>query len=83
MCLALPGRVVSIRGADLDRVGQVSFGGVLREVNLACVPEAEVGDYVLVHVGMAISKVNEAEAERILAHWRQMGEDAGTNEAAP
>lgn len=66
MCLAVPGRIESIAGSDpLLRTGRVSFEGVSREVNLACVPEARVGDYVLVHVGMALSVVDEAEAKKI------------------
>jgi hydrogenase expression/formation protein HypC len=83
MCLAVPGRIVSIHGDDLQRTGRVNFGGVLRDVNLSCVPEAEVGDYVLVHVGLAISRVDEVEAERILEHWRQMGEDPEAEGALP
>lgn len=83
MCLAVPGRIVSIQGHDLDRTGRVRFGSVVREVNLSCVPEADVGDYVLVHVGFAISRVDEAEAERILEHWRHMGEEPEAEGATP
>lgn len=83
MCLAVPGRIVSIEGHDLQRTGRVNFGGVIRDVNLSCVPEADVGDYVLVHVGLAISRVDEVEAERILEHWRHMGADAEAEGANP
>jgi hydrogenase expression/formation protein HypC len=67
MCLAVPGKIVSISGEDpLFRVGKVDFGGVAREVSLSCLPEAKVGNYVIVHVGMAISLVDEEEAKRTL-----------------
>jgi hydrogenase expression/formation protein HypC len=75
MCLAVPGKILSIAGEDpLQRLGHVSFGGVVKEVNLACVPEAKVGDYVIVHVGLAISTVDESEAEQVFEYLREMGE---------
>lgn len=74
MCLAIPGRVVTIEGADLFRTGRVSFGGIVREVNLTAVPEAGIGSYVLVHVGMAISTIDEAEAARVFDYLEQIGE---------
>jgi hydrogenase expression/formation protein HypC len=73
MCLAVPGKVLSISGADIGRVGRISFGGTVKEANLAYVPEAKVGDYVLVHVGFAISVVDEAEAMQVFAYLKQMG----------
>ena len=76
MCLAIPGKIVSI-DASVDetfRKGKVSFGGILKEVNLCMVPEAQTGNYVLVHVGVAISTVDEEEAEKTLSYLRQMGE---------
>jgi hydrogenase expression/formation protein HypC len=75
MCLAVPGMIESVEGAEFARTGKVNFGGVVREVNLACVPEAGVGDYVVVHVGVAISKVDKEEAEQVLEYLRQMGEE--------
>ena len=67
MCLAVPGRLLSIEGSDpLLRSGRVSFGGVVRSVQLAYVPEAEVGDYLVVHVGFALSVLDEAAAQRLL-----------------
>lgn len=72
MCLAVPGKVLSIAGAELERTGKVSFGGVVKEVSLAYVPEARVGDYVVVHVGFALSVVDEAEAEQTFAYLRQI-----------
>jgi hydrogenase expression/formation protein HypC len=81
MCLAVPGKILSVAGEDpLQRVGRVSFGGIVKEVNLVCVPEAKVGDYVIVHVGLAISTVDEEEAERTLEYFRQMGELAELGE---
>lgn len=75
MCLAVPGKVLSVTGDDpLLRSGRVSFGGVVREVNLAYVPEVVVGDYVIVHVGFAISKVDEEEAHRVFEYLREMGD---------
>ena len=74
MCLAIPGRILNIEGDDpLLRSGRVSFAGVIKEVNLACVPEAAMGDYVLVHAGLALSVVDEAEAEQTLTDLRAMG----------
>ena len=73
MCLAVPGKIISISGDDsLMRSGKVSFGGVIKEVSLAYVPEAQVGDYVIVHVGFALSKVDEEAAEQTLADLQQM-----------
>jgi hydrogenase expression/formation protein HypC len=75
MCLAVPGKITSITGEDtLERSGRVSFGGVIKEVNLAYVPEAHVGDYVIVHVGFALSIVDEIEASRVFEYLAQMGE---------
>lgn len=72
MCLAVPGKLLSIQGEDLNRSGKVSFGGVIKEVSLAYVPEAEIGDYVIVHVGFALSRVDEAEAERVFSYLEEM-----------
>ncbi len=67
MCLAVPGRIEAIEGDDpLERAGRIDFGGVQRRVQLAFVPEAACGDWVLVHVGIAIARIDEAEAERVL-----------------
>lgn len=75
MCLAVPGKIMSTSAGDsLERTGKVSFGGVIKEVSLAYVPEAQVGDYVIVHVGFALSRVDEAEAARVFEYLEQMGE---------
>lgn len=72
MCLAVPGKIISITGKDLTRMGRVSFGGVVKEVSLAYVPEAQVDDYVIVHVGFAISKLDLEEAKQTLNYLKQM-----------
>lgn len=73
MCLAVPGQVLSIEGEDeLAREGRVAFGGVVKQVNLAYVPEASIGDYVLVHAGFAIATINAAEAERTLRYLTEI-----------
>jgi hydrogenase expression/formation protein HypC len=71
MCLAVPGKIISINGEDLlMRTGKVSFGGIIKEVSLAYVPQAQVDDYVIVHVGFAISILDAQEAERTLEEWQ-------------
>ncbi len=74
MCLAVPGKILSTSGEDFARMARVSFGGITKEISLAYVPEACEGQYVLVHVGFAISVVDEAEAMRTFEILKQMGE---------
>lgn len=74
MCLGIPGRLASITDDGPMRTGKVDFGGILKEVCLAYVPEAEVGQYVIVHVGFAISVIDEDEAKEIFDALAQMGE---------
>jgi hydrogenase expression/formation protein HypC len=75
MCLAIPGKIKSITGDEpLSRTGKVDFGGILKEVSLAYVPEAAVGNYVVVHVGFAISLVDESEANTVFEYLRKMDE---------
>ena len=89
MCLAVPGKVVEILGEDpLLRSARVSFGGVIKLISLTCVPDAVIGDFVLVHVGVAISVVDAKEAEETFKYLRMMGELDGielpaTAEAPP
>ena len=83
MCLAVPGKIISISGIDLERQARVDFGGVLKEVNLAYVPEAKIDDYVLVHVGLAISVVDEEEANKVFGYLREMGELGELGELSP
>ena len=73
MCLAIPGKILDTEMIGTNRVGRVAFGGVTRQTFLDFVPEAQVGDYVIVHVGFAISKVDEAEAQRTYEMLEQMG----------
>lgn len=74
MCLAVPGQIISIEGEDFQRTGKVSFGGIVKAVNLAYVPEAITGDYVLVHVGFALQIVDEAEAQQVFTYLQELGE---------
>ncbi len=75
MCLAVPAKVIELSlGDPLTRTGRVDFGGLIKEINLAFTPEAEIDDYVLVHVGFAISVLNETEAERVLAELAALDE---------
>lgn len=74
MCLAVPGKIISVSGSALDYAGRVSFGGIVKEVSLAYVPEAKIGDYVIVHVGFALSIVDEDEAQRVFEYLDQMEE---------
>lgn len=84
MCLAVPGQIISINDADpLLRKATVDFGGVTKEVALACVPDAREGQYVLVHVGMALSIVDELEAQRVFDYLDQMGELADLETTEP
>ncbi len=73
MCLAIPGKVLQKEDRDGALMGRVDFGGVTREVQLDFVPEAEVGDYVIVHVGFALSRLDAEEAERTLQLLKEMG----------
>ena len=83
MCLAVPGKIVRIEEADATfRNGRVNFGGIVKNVNLSYVPEAKIGDYVVVHVGFALSIVDENEAEQVFEYLRQMGELTELTEAA-
>jgi len=75
MCLAVPGKIVSIESQDeIMRAGRVNFGGIVKEVNLSYVPEAKVNDYVIVHVGFALSIVDEKEALQVFEYLKSMDE---------
>ena len=76
MCLAIPGKIQSIKMLydGSVKMAKVSFGGVIKEASLEMVPTAEVGDYVLVHVGVAISKVDEEEAHKVFGYLKEAGE---------
>jgi len=75
MCLAVPGKVTRITGEEpMTRMGRIDFGGVIKEASLAFVPEALVGDYVIVHAGFALSRVDEEEAKKVFESLRQIDE---------
>jgi hydrogenase expression/formation protein HypC len=85
MCLAIPGKVEEISTDGLIRIGRVNFGGVVKNVCLDYVPEVEVGDYTIVHVGFALSKIDEETAEQTLRDFRELGlleEELGSEEQA-
>jgi len=73
MCLAVPGRVMSIAEVDGTSMAQVDFGGVRKDVCLEYVPDVTVGEYVIVHVGFAIQRLDEASAEETLANFERLG----------
>jgi hydrogenase expression/formation protein HypC len=84
MCLAIPGKVLSISGDDpLTRMARIDFSGVVKQASLAYVPEVKIGDYVIVHVGFALSKVDEAEAQKVFEYLKQMGELDELEEKSP
>jgi len=75
MCLGIPGKVVQIDEGPTDMtMGRVSFGGITKDVCLAYTPEVEVGDYVIVHVGFALSRIDEEEAQQVFEYLREIGE---------
>ena len=83
MCLAVPGKLISMDDSPpLMRMGKVNFGGILKEVNLAYVPDVKLGEYVLVHVGFALSIVDEAEANQVFGYLQKMDELAELKEAS-
>ncbi|MBK8270925.1 MAG: HypC/HybG/HupF family hydrogenase formation chaperone [Planctomycetes bacterium] len=75
MCLAIPGKVLTIEGDDpITRIAQVQFGGITKRVSLACVPDVAVDQYVLVHAGLAISVIDNAEAQRVFEYLERIDE---------
>ena len=79
MCLAVPGKILSIDNNEpISRQGKVSFGGIVKEVYLAYVPSAIIGDYVIVHAGFAISILDEKEANRVFEHLREIEQIQGS-----
>jgi hydrogenase expression/formation protein HypC len=83
MCLAVPGKILSVEGDDpVLRCGRVDFSGIVKRINLAYVPEAKIGDYVLVHVGFAISTVDEEEARQVFEYLQKIGDLAELEEQA-
>ena len=84
MCLAIPGKIERITGDDpMTRMGKVNFGGILKDACLAYVPEAVVGDYVIVHVGFALSRLDEEEANKVFDYLKQMEDLSELKESSP
>ena len=78
MCLAVPGKIISIHDdGSLMKMGQVRFGGIVKEVNLSYVPSVQVGEYVIVHVGFAISILNEEEAQKVFSYLQEIADEGG------
>ena len=77
MCLGIPAKLLEVRPQDDPPMGKIEFGGILKDVCLAYTPEAQVGDYVLVHVGFAISRIDEAEAQEIFRYLEEIGSALG------
>jgi hydrogenase expression/formation protein HypC len=83
MCLAIPGKVTSVMGDDpLWRTGKVDFGGIVKEVSLAYVPEVKIGEYVIVHVGFALSRLDENEAKKVFQYLKEMDDLSELKEGA-
>jgi hydrogenase expression/formation protein HypC len=78
MCLGIPGKVIETFERDALPMAKVEFGGIVKETCLAYTPEAKVGDYVIVHVGFAISRVDEAEAQEVFSYIEQIEAAEGT-----
>lgn len=74
MCLAIPGKIISVENSNSPymRTGRVSFGGIIKEVNLSYTPEADLDDYVIVHVGFALKKLDEKEANKVFEYLKEI-----------
>ncbi|MHC4405067.1 MAG: HypC/HybG/HupF family hydrogenase formation chaperone [Planctomycetota bacterium] len=81
MCLAIPGKIVEQYQQDDLTMGKVEFGGILKQVCLAYTPEAGIGDYVIVHAGFALSRLDEAEAAEVLSYLDEINEPAAEEDA--
>ena len=82
MCLAVPGKIIEITDDSLlTRSGKVSFNGIIKEINLAFVPEAKIGEYVIVHAGFAISVINEKEAEETFRYLDEINQSENAEES--
>jgi len=75
MCLAIPGEILTISGEDLERSGKVRFGGIIKEISLAYLPEAEIGDFAIVHAGIGIALVDTLEAEQTLRDLQEISKN--------
>jgi hydrogenase expression/formation protein HypC len=73
MCLGIPGKIIETTGDDFFKMGQVDFGGIVREVSLAYIPQAQIGDYVIVHAGFALHTLDEEEAQETWKLLKEIG----------
>jgi hydrogenase expression/formation protein HypC len=84
MCLAIPGKITSVSGDDpLWRTGKVDFGGIAKEISLAYVPDAKIGEYVIVHVGFALSRLDEEEANKVFRYLKELEDLSELKEDSP
>ena len=83
MCLGIPGKVVSTFREHDVLMGKVDFGGIIKEVSLAYVPEVKIGEYVIVHVGFALSRLDENEANKVFQYLKEMDELTELKEGSP
>jgi hydrogenase expression/formation protein HypC len=84
MCLAVPGKILSVSGqGPLERVARIDYGGIVKDASLACVSEAVVGDYVIVHAGFALTRLDETEARKIFDYLKSMEELGDLQESTP
>jgi len=75
MCLAVPGKIISISGDEqITKIAKVDFAGIRKDISIAYVPEAKVGDYVIVHVGFALSVIDEKEAQEVFEYLKEFDE---------
>ena len=77
MCQATPGKLIEMSSETLPKTGRVDFQGVIREVNLDCLAEVAIGDYVIVHAGFAINRLEQEEAEKTIALYKELGDQHG------
>lgn len=81
MCLAVPGKIVSIDESNAElKMAKVNFGGVMKDICIQWLPEVQIGDYVLAHVGFALNKIDQKDAEETIEILKQMGDIQGTEE---
>ena len=75
MCLSIPGKLIEDSGEGLKRTGKIDFGGIIKEISLGCVPEAKIGDYVLVHAGFGLSVIDKAEANLTFEYLKNLDDE--------
>jgi hydrogenase expression/formation protein HypC len=73
MCLAVPGKIVKIKEENSERIAEVDFGGIIKDINITLTPEAEIGKYIIAHVGVALSVIDEEEAQETFDYLKKIG----------